>query len=172
MYRALLGAQFDALPEAVRAVHSGEASTMLTGRCDVERGASRLSALIGLVAGLPKAGRDVPLRVRIERDAARECWTREFAGRPMRSVLCAREGVLEERLGPGTFRFALERFPGGLRWRLVGARILGVPMPLAWFAGVEARESAEDGAYRFDVCARLPVAGLLVRYRGALERDG
>lgn len=172
MYRALLGAQFDALPEPVRAVHSGDAVATFAGRCDVERGSSFLSRLIGAIAGLPAAGRDLPLRVRIERGPAHERWTREFAGRPMRSRLAARDGILTERLGPGTFRFALDPLADGLRWRLVGVRILGIPMPLAWFAGVEASETAEGGTYRFDVRARLPLAGPLVRYRGVLARDG
>ena len=59
MYRALLGAQFDALPEALRAVHADDTVAVFGGRCDVERGSSLLSRLIGAVAGLPVRYRGV-----------------------------------------------------------------------------------------------------------------
>jgi len=51
----------------------------------------------------------------------------------------------------------------------VQARALGVPLPARWFAGVAARESEADGRYCFDVRAALPLAGLLVHYRGWLD---
>jgi hypothetical protein len=51
----------------------------------------------------------------------------------------------------------------------VGVRSLGIPLPLAWFDKVSARESVEGGRYRFDVRAEMPVVGLLVRYAGTLD---
>jgi hypothetical protein len=48
-------------------------------------------------------------------------------------------------------------------------RILGVRLPLRWFAQVRARCGAEQGRYRFDIAARLPIIGLLVAYSGWLE---
>lgn len=57
----------------------------------------------------------------------------------------------------------------GLSWRLVRVRAFGLPLPRGWFAGVRAREFEHEGRYHFDVAAQLPLAGLLVRYRGWLE---
>jgi len=51
----------------------------------------------------------------------------------------------------------------------VRVRVLGIPLPAAWFAGVHAREYERDGRYRFDVVATLPLIGLLVHYHGWLE---
>lgn len=171
LFRDLIGSGFADLPPAVQRVHEDRAETALAGRCRVERGTNALSSLMGAVASLPKAGADVPLRVRIRRGDGGETWAREFAGLPMVSKLRSRAGCLEERLGPATFRFALAADRERITWRLVGVRVLGIPAPLALFSGVTASESAESGRYRFDVEARLPVVGLLVRYAGTLDAE-
>ena len=81
-----------------------------------------------------------------------------------------RNGQLEERLGPMCFRFALRVENQATVWTLVGVKLLGLlPLPLAWFRGVGARESAQSGRYHFDVSAALPVVGLLIHYRGWLS---
>jgi len=119
---------------------------------------------------LPRDGRDVPIHVTIVRTSRGETWTRDFAGRRMHSVLRARAGLLEERLGAATFRFAMRVEAGVLRWHLVAVRVLGIPLPLTWFDGVRAtEEETAQGRYRFDVRAALPLVGLLVHYRGQLD---
>jgi len=169
VFRALVGDSFEVLPPAVRAVHDSSRERAFTGRCDIDRGRSLMARVIGAATRLPRAGRDVPVRVTIRRDAHFETWTREFAGRSMRSVLRARGTCLEERLGAATFRFALHADGAGIRWDLVGVHALGIPLPVAWFRGVRASEGVLDGRYRFDVRAELPVIGLLVHYRGHLD---
>jgi len=109
------------------------------------------------------------VRVTIRRNAGGETWTREFAGHPMVSSLRARGGLLEERLGPTTFRFALAADRERITWKVVGVRVLGVPVPVSLFSRVRASESVSDERYRFDVEAHLPVVGLLVRYQGTLD---
>lgn len=130
-----------------------------------------MAALLCAVSSLPRAGDDVPVRVTIRRDEAGETWTREFGGRLMASKLRARAGRLEERLGPTTFLFRMDAGPRGIVWHLERVRVLGLPVPVSLFEGVEAAESEEAGRYRFDVAARLPLVGLLVRYRGTLVAD-
>jgi hypothetical protein len=160
---------FDELPAAVRAAHGPENETRLAGRCDVERGTGWLARAFAAAASLPRAGRDIAVRVHIRRDGEREYWTREFDGRPMRSTLRAIEDVLEESLGLVRFRFALRAANGAIEWKVVGVRALGAPLPVAWFSSVGARESASEGRYCFDIRAGLPLAGLLVHYRGVLD---
>jgi hypothetical protein len=169
VFRALVGDSFEALPPAVRAIHDSSGERTFTGRCDVYRGASLASRVIAAALRLPRAGRDVPLRVTIRRHPPYETWTRDFAGRRLRSVLRARRGLLEERMGATTFTFALRVHDRGIRWELMGVRALGFSLPLAWFRGVRAGEGVEEGRYRFDVRAELPVAGLLVHYHGLLD---
>ncbi|QJR12818.1 hypothetical protein DSM104443_03911 [Usitatibacter rugosus] len=168
-FRELIGSGFAELPLQVRNVHDDRAQTELVGRCRVERGTGLLSRLFCAVSSLPAAGEDVPVRVTIRRNAEGETWTREFAGNPMISSLRARAGLLEERLGPTTFRFALAADRERISWNVVGVRVLGVPLPASLFSGVRASESVSGDRYRFDVEARLPVVGLLVRYQGTLD---
>jgi hypothetical protein len=169
LFQRLLGPAFDTLPRALRAVHDARTPKTFHGACDVERGRSPLVALIAAVMGLPRTGAEVPLAVTIEADAELERWQRAFAGRPLRSTLRARNDALEERMGPMRFAFTIAVVDGAIRWTLAGVRWVFLPLPVAWFSGVAAREWAEDGRYRFDVRATLPVLGLLVHYRGWLE---
>jgi hypothetical protein len=171
VFRALVGDSFEALPPAIRAIHDSSRERAFTGRCDIDRGLSLIARVIGAVTRMPRAGRDVPIRVTILRTTACETWTREFAGHRMRSVLRARGALLEERLGAATFRFGLRADGECIRWELVAVRALGIPLPLAWFRGVRASEGVLDGRYRFDVRAALPVIGLLVHYRGHLDTE-
>ncbi len=80
----------------------------------------------------------------------------------------SRHGELEERLGPATFRYRLVADARGIRWNFVGARVMGIPVPSFATARISAEESLLDGRYAFDVQASLPLAGLLVHYRGTL----
>ena len=109
------------------------------------------------------------MHVRIRREDGREEWTRDFAGRAMRSTLRANGELLEESLGVVRFQFTLRARDGAIDWRVVGVRALGVPLPASWFSQVVARESAVDARYRFDVRAAMPLVGLLVHYHGALD---
>ena len=69
----------------------------------------------------------------------------------------------------GDVRLPADAVDGAIVWRVVRVSAFGLPLPARWFTGVGARESAEDGRYRFDVWASLPFIGLLVHYRGWLD---
>ena len=182
LFPTLLGKRFDALPPKVRAVHLRAGMQRLAGEVTVQRGHGWLSRLCAWATRLPPAGSG-----RIEVDIAAspndERWTRHVAGHAMASRLWADEGLLCERLGLVTFGFRLDvdgdsRKPpmdaieaGALVWRVARVRALGIPLPAAWFACVEARESQRQDLYCFDVRAVLPIAGLLVRYTGWLHVD-
>lgn len=168
LFPSLLGAGFDALPPQVRRLHLREGVQRLCGEVDVERGAGWLSRLCARATRLPPAGRG-PIEVEIVATPGGEHWTRRIGGHAMPSRLWAHRGLLCERLGLVTFGFRLDVLEGAIHWRVVRARAFGVPLPTGWFAGVSACESECDGRYAFDVSATLPLAGLLVRYRGWLR---
>ena len=84
------------------------------------------------------------------------------------TTLWGERGLLRERFGPVTLGFALSAEAGVLCWRVRAARLLGLPLPPAWFAGVFAREFEADGRYRFEASARFPIVGDVVRYEGWL----
>lgn len=169
LFRGLLGdAAFDALPPTLRGLHLRRGHAEYRGEVEVTRGVGWLSRLCGWATRLPPAGRG-PIRVEIEADAAGECWTRHVGGHAMRSQLWARDGLLNERLGPVDFGFRLDGEDGAIAWTVARVRAFGLlPLPVAWFSQVSARESEADGRYRFEVAAALPLAGPLVRYRGWL----
>lgn len=168
LFAALLGPAFAALPAPVRALHAAQGVWRYAGEVQVERGSGVLSRLIAVATHLPPAGTG-PLCVEIDASPDHERWTRFIGGRAMPSRLWRDGDVLCERLGLATFGFALDVADGAIAWRVVRVRALGLSLPARWFAGVGARESAADGRYRFDVWASLPLAGLLVHYRGWLD---
>ena len=169
LFRRLMGPAFEALPAPVRELHVGESPRRYRGRCDIVRGDSWFSRLCGAIAGFPPAGKGVRVEVTIAPDGAAEVWRRDFDGHPLASRLSARDGALEERMGPAVFRFLLVPEPDAIRWDFIGARVLGIPVPAFATARILAKEGLEGGRYAFDVRAAIPLAGLLVHYRGVLE---
>lgn len=178
LFPTLLGVDFDALPAPVRRLHLRVGAACYAGEVKVERGRHPLAQLCAWATRLPAAGSG-PLQVEIVAADGREAWTRRIGGRAMPSRLRAGRGAMTgllcERLGLVVFGFALsvESGPDGaqIMWRVRTLRVFGLlPLPAGWFAGVEARESADaQGRYCFDVLAALPLVGLLVHYRGWLD---
>lgn len=168
LFPALLGPAFNDLPAPVRSLHGAPGGTRFVGRASVARGAHPLARLMAWATRLPPAG-EVDVEVRIDVEGGGERWQRRFGTHAMPSRLWADGILLRERLGLAELDFMLEADAGGLRWRIVGVRALGLPLPVRWFGGVTAHESARDGRYAFEVRAALPVVGLLVHYRGTLD---
>ena len=171
VFPQLLGAAFAQLPPRVRSLHLAEGRRRYRGGATITRGRGLLSRLCGWATGLPPALTDVPLEVDISAQPDGETWARQFGRYPMTSRMWPRAGLLHERLGLVTFGFALAAENGVLTWRVRSVRALGVPLPAAWFGGVHAREFEQDGRYRFEVAAALPLAGQLVHYAGWLDVD-
>ena len=171
LYRRVLGAHFAVLPRCVRELHDLEAASQWTGMASVERGRSRLSRLAAWFAGLPPDGQDQALCVTFEPVGVREIWTRRFGEVRFRSVQYQRRGFLCERAGPSTFVFTPVASGSGLALRLDGFRLLGLPLPRFLHPSVRTWECEREGRYEFEVEARLPLAGLIVRYGGWLVRQ-
>ncbi len=168
LFQRVLGSGFESLPPAVRRLHLAAGYRRYRGQVEVARGTNLLARLFAWATHLPPAGRGVA-EVEIDTLGGQEKWTRHMGGRPMPSRLWEQDGLLCERLGPVRFGFRLTVEEGVIVWRVLRANALGLPLPVRWFGKVLARESELDGRYRFDVSAAMPVAGLLVHYRGWLE---
>lgn len=170
LFERVLGPDaFAALPAPIRRLHGGPPAQCWRGRAQVERGTHPLVPLLAWTAGLPSTG-DVPLAVRFRRDGARERWRRDFAGQVMASTLWQRGSLLCERLGPVTFGFALQVHAQGVDWQVRRVRLLGLPLPLRWFAGARGGESVQGTDYGFSIEVVLPWIGPLVRYHGWLRQ--
>ena len=170
LYRRLLGERFEQLPPRVRELHDLRGRSVWVGRADVERGRSWASRMAGALTSLPAAGMDQSLRVTFEVRGPEELWTRRFGSATFPSVQYERGGRLHERAGPVTFAFTLGATAEGLTLELAGLRAFGVPVPRSLHPAIATFESEREGRYRFEVEARLPLFGLLVRYAGWLER--
>ena len=76
---------------------------------------------------------------------------------------------LHERVGIAEFEFKPVATADGLRLDTTGMRVLGITMPRALLPTIRSFDREfEDGSFGFDVEARLPLIGRLVRYRGRL----
>ncbi len=170
LYRRVLGRQFDELPARVRELHDLDGASVWEGRARVERGRSLLARLAAALSSLPPEADDCPLRVTFEPAGGKEIWSRQYGTALFRSVQYESGGLLRERVGPSTFVFTAVASAEGLALRLDGFRLLGLPMPRTLHPNVRTFEREHDGRYRFEVEAKLPLVGLLVRYAGWLER--
>lgn len=172
LFPLLLGDAWLQLAAPVRQVHGGIHSITTRGTADVN-GANHLPArLLRWLLGLPEPGAGQAVEVRIDRDGPTEVWTRRFASGQMRSVLArSRHGRLCERLGPVALRFELRADADAIEWQLIGASMLGVPLPRLLLGTVSARCAAEDEQYLFAIEASLPLLGVWIGYRGLLVAD-
>ena len=172
LFQQALGASFFRLPESLRRLHGAQGHGHWSGVATIERGRNPLARLCARVAGLPGSARDVATTVEVIADARGETWRRDFGGRQMATRLSFRDGRLRERLGPLQFRYALLGNDGAIWWRVDGVRLFGLlPLPASLFEGVRCREFEQDGRYRFEVEARLPLVGRVIRYEGWLAPD-
>lgn len=171
LYRRVLGVRFEALPARVQDLHDLAGKAAWAGRADVDRGRSLPARVVATLFGLPPAGRDQALRVTFEAVDGREIWSRTFGTAVFRSVQYERGGLLNERVGPSTFAFALDTSADGMALKLQSVRLLGIPLPRLLAPSVFTFESERDGRYRFEVEAALPLLGRIVRYAGWLEEE-
>jgi hypothetical protein len=166
---------FAAMPEAVQRVHRQWDSKEMTvrdafyGTSVIARGSGWLSRICGFFSALPPANAHTPTRVRIVRSGSGEIWQREFDKSIMSSRLCARDGLLKEQLGAVCFYFALRADDSGFDWQVRRVRVLGLPLPARWFAGVSARSYGNAHGYAFAVRASLPIVGFIISYEGQLQ---
>lgn len=170
LYRRLLGRDFDRLPPSVRRLHDLDGESVWQGRCDVQRGNSRLARLAAAIAGLPPEGAGQSLRVTFTACDGEEIWHREFGTKVFRTRQWASGNAVCERIGPAA---VVTLMPGvaaeGLSLSLAGLHVLGVPVPRFMHPAVATREYEVGGRYHFEVELRAPWLGRIVRYAGWLE---
>jgi hypothetical protein len=170
LFQQLLAQSYHALPLPVQQIHHDVPFISLRGYCTITRGINPLSRLMALCARLPPEGDNVPVHVTIERESGLERWVRRFGKHEMPSTLTMANGLLHEALGLARFLFRLEGSHDGIKWVPVAVKAAGIPLPTGLFR-FSVYERAENDRYQFDVRVDVFGAGLLVHYRGWLERD-
>ena len=174
IFEQVLGEKWDKLPAPIRALHGATAASCFAGRASVIRGDGLIAKIIGLIAGFPDEGTDVPVTVRISPEGAHEIWTRDFDGHTFSSEMSAGGGRLAalmcERFGPCKFGMALVTEGDILRYVFRRWTFLGMPMPKWLMPNGKTYESSVDGKFAFHVEITLPLIGHVVTYEGYLEK--
>ena len=163
-----LGPAFAELPLAIRQMHGPVGARVAIGRGAVERGRGRLARLIGLLMGLPASGRDLPVEVRFLPVRAGERWVRRFGRGGFASRVGLDGDVLSERALGTCVAMRPRPLADGIALQIAGFRVLGLPLPRPCWPRFEARITAPECLYRFDVAVALPLIGPLARYTGWL----
>ena len=171
LYRRVLGPEFDRLPGKIRSLHEVTGPITAAGLCQIQRGDHPLARALGRAFGLPPSGRDVPISVTFKPSGDGETWQRHFNGIGLRSHQSAarRPGHLVERFGHLNLLLEPRARCDGLDLLLCRVTLLGIPVPRRLWPLVEASERVFEGIFTFDVAIRLPVAGLLIHYKGWLR---
>lgn len=175
VYARAMGPAFDALPDAVRDMHSLVGDGGAEGEGTVERPGGLLARLFGRIVSMPPAGH-YPLHVGFAVDQGKEHWTRNFGGHRFASEL-SQEGVdgsgqVAERFGPMRFIFALPSEAQGLQMIFKRWTLFGIPMPRFLAANITAREWQDElGRFNFDVAVAFPMIGRIVHYTGWLRKE-
>ena len=169
IFPRVLGPDFDALPEAIRATHLTLDVSRWEGRCEVRRGATLWSRLLCAIFRFPPDAPDVEVEVTKTVTPRGETWLRRFGRNAFRSHLSVNDNGLRERFGPFSFAIGLEVRDGELHYPVTGGRIGPISLP-HWMLPVSvAREFVSGGVFHFDVALLAPLTKApLVRYRGFL----
>jgi hypothetical protein len=174
-----LGNQFDKLDPKLQRLHQG--GGRLAGPAEIGFGnglAGWLGRRMARRLGLPMDGGPCRLEVSISQDHGCLVWARRFSvpDQPAREMTSIFEpvgqwpaGHWRERSGAMQFRLGVDVRDGGWYWRVLGARIHGLPLLVKMLPQSHAYKRIEDGAYRFEVMFAAPLVGPLVWYRGLLE---
>ena len=169
LYRRVMGAEFDRLPPAVKAMHDVLRDHGAAGEATVECGSSWLARMVARIMRFPPAG-EHPLHVHFEECDGVERWTRDFGGHRFSSRLRAdRSGQIIEAFGPLRFKFELKAESRGLQMNMMGWSLGPIPLPRFLAPRSDAREWEEDSHFHFDVPIALPLIGPVVHYRGWLK---
>lgn len=173
LYPSVLGASFNELSPVVRAFHVGGRSLRARGVFAVQHSRFWIGRVLVRLAGLPRAGDGVDVRLEVSATARGERWSRIFGGVAMVSEQWQDGGHIVERVGTTEVRFALVNEQGALVFRQVRHALrlgpLRLPLPSFLAVRVSARVHEEHGAMVSDIRMEAPVLGLILRYSGRLE---
>jgi hypothetical protein len=172
IFKTLLGSAWALLPKPIQDMHDTAGNARMSGLASVERGKGLIARLIASLFQFPLEGQNIPVEVLITKTLDQETWQRTFGERSFSSVLSAGEGradkLLSERFGPFSFQVALVVDDGKLRYVVRNWQFLGMPLPRSWAPLGDSYESSKNGLFGFDIEIRHPLAGLVVKYSGAL----
>jgi hypothetical protein len=171
-FQCILGADFECLPPAVRRVHGLSGALTACGFADITPAPGLAAWLICALAGLPRAGRNVPVTVSFHPDGrGGERWKRRFGARRYASTMRAGRGetLLIERIGPFDLFYRLTPQADGLCWQVTRWRFATLPLPTWTLPTIRCVESGAGERFFFDIDIAFPMIGPVIHYRGWLD---
>jgi len=169
LYRSLLGVALDDLPDPLRAFHDAPDAGRARGSFRVKRPAGRLARALGDLLGFPPASEDVTVVLKVEIQDQRERWVRTFGGHSLITVQEARGDHLVERVGVVRLIYSLAVVNRELVYDLIGARLLGVPIPRILRPVDRTVERGTDDGWEVAVKVAIPIFGEILWYGGRLR---
>ena len=173
-FQHILGSAWSLLPPPIRQLHSTTSVSIYAGKCTAHRGRSPLARAVTALVGFPKAGVDLPIRVKLTVDGAGERWVRTVADNTFSSTQRLAKGrsagLIRERFGPVAIDMALVLQGPRMHYVIRRWSLCGLPMPLRLGPKTIASEFVDaDERFCFDVKLWQPCVGLLVHYAGWLQ---
>lgn len=179
--RAWFAGDFGRLHPLLQQLHTE--GGVLQGPVDIALGrglAGWIGRRLARKLGMPSGCARCQLQVTVAHRGRQLVWARRFtdaAGRS-RDVVSVFEphghypaGHWLERTGGLRFRLTVDvpDSDGSWHWRVLGAQLGGIPLPVGLFPRSSAYKRIEDGRYRFHVGFVMPGLGLLFSYSGLLS---
>jgi hypothetical protein len=171
LYRRVLGARFDDLPEVLQRFHGSTTGGEARGTFLVERGKGWLNNAVASLFGMPGAGKDLPIRLEVVVEGERERWFRHFPSRSLSSIQWADGGLLIESFGLGRFAYELVIDGRRLRHEVRRAWFAGIPIPLSMAPSADGWLDAGDEGWFVVVHIIFPILGEIVHYEGWVEPE-
>lgn len=162
---------------SVATFHLGEGPASGEGRFVVRRGRRPLARLAALALGLPAAGSEVPVRVRVEREVHREVWRRWFGGRLYRTEQRRAGARRIERIGILEISYRLLVTDDSVLYAQegaslrVGRMLLRLPRWMAPRVSALAVGAMDVDGFFITVSIRAPLVGPLLAYAGYVDEE-
>ena len=171
VFKQVLGADYDALPPALQSGHNVTSFKTMTGRVDITRGKNPLTNLMASIIGFAKTQTGAPISITMDVHGNSEIWTRTIGTTNFKSVLSpsANPNEVFEQFGPTKFKMKFRVEDERLHYDIIGASLLGIPLPKFLRPKSITHEREENGKFIFDVDISLLILGRLIAYKGWLE---
>ena len=171
VFRQVLGADYETLPPALQNGHDVTNFKTMTGRVDITRGKNLLTNLMANIIGFAKTQKSAPISITMDVRGHSEIWTRTIGTTDFKSVLSPSHKPHEvfEQFGPTKFKMLFRVEDEKLHYDIIGASVLGIPLPKFLRPKSVTHEREENGKFIFDVDISLPLLGRLIAYKGWLE---
>jgi Domain of unknown function (DUF4166) len=171
LYRRVLGARFDELPEVLKRFHDGARGGRARGTFRVVRGDGMVRNIVAALLRMPRAGENVPIRLEVVVAGDRERWLRYFLGRCTATVQWADGNLLMERYGLSSFSSALVVQGSRMQYEFRRAWFAGIPLPVWLSPYVDGYVDAGEIGWRVTVHIFAPFLGEIIHYEGWVEPE-